>query len=163
MSLDERRVAYADTTAWSTCLQWLPCQGSMSSGSIIYGYANVGPDFSDACLPRMAGDQGPWESEPIVAATALAGVAWLTLVFGLRWQLRTKAVAALPGLATLALAGAVAIGDAGRGQESSLPGILLLSIELSAVVAWSRSWPGQWRPQILAYFAGGVRNGALRV
>jgi len=31
-------------------------------------------------------------------------VAWLTLVVGLRWRWRTRAVAALPGLATLAVA-----------------------------------------------------------
>jgi hypothetical protein len=54
--------------------------------------------------------------------TALAGVAWLTLVLGLRWQLRTKAVAALSGLATLALAGAVAIGNAARGEDDCFPG-----------------------------------------
>jgi hypothetical protein len=53
-----------------------------------------------------------WAFELNIAAMALAGVAWLTLVLGMRWQLRTKAVAALSGLATLALAGATAIGDA---------------------------------------------------
>jgi len=70
-------------------------------------------------------------------ARALAGVAWLTLVLGLRWQVETKAVAALPGLATLvvALAEAVALGDAGHDQEDSLPMMLLFSIELAAVVA----------------------------
>jgi hypothetical protein len=57
------------------------------------------------------------------------------LVLGMRWQLRTKAVAALSGPATLVLAGAAAIGDAGLGQDSSFPGILLVSIELAAVVA----------------------------
>jgi hypothetical protein len=36
---------------------------SMLSGTIIYRfYGHVGPDFSDACLRRMDGDQGPWES-----------------------------------------------------------------------------------------------------
>ena len=53
----------------------------------------------DACLRRMGGDisgLAPWTSELGVAATALAGVAWLTLVLGLRWQLRTKAVAVFP-------------------------------------------------------------------
>jgi hypothetical protein len=47
--------------------------------------------------------------------------AWLTLILDLRWQLRTKAVAALPGLATvvMALAVAVTIGDAERGQPST--------------------------------------------
>jgi hypothetical protein len=35
----------------------------MLSGTIIYRfYGHVGPDFSDACLRRMDGDQGPWES-----------------------------------------------------------------------------------------------------
>jgi hypothetical protein len=56
----------------------------------------------------------------------------------MRWQLRTKAVAALPGLVTLALAGVVAIG-AGLGQDDSLLVILRLTLgltfELLAVVA----------------------------
>jgi hypothetical protein len=37
----------------------------------------------------------------LAVSMALVGVAWLTLVLGLRWQWRTRAVAALPGLATL--------------------------------------------------------------
>jgi hypothetical protein len=79
----------------------------------------------DACLRRMGGDisgLATWTSELGVAATALAGVARLTLVLGLRWQLRTKAVAAFPGLATLvvALAEAVALGDAGHDREDSI-------------------------------------------
>ena len=71
------------------------------------------------CLRRMDGDQGPWESELNVVAMVLLGVAWLALVLGLRWQLKTKAVAALPGLATLAFAAAMAIGN----EVDSLPGI----------------------------------------
>jgi hypothetical protein len=74
----------------------------------------------------MDGDisgQAPWTSEMFVLAMALAGLAWLTLVLGIRWQLRTKAVAALPGLATvgMALAVAVTIGDAERGEDNPLP------------------------------------------
>ena len=93
-----------------------------------------------ACDARMDGDiaeQAPWTSELDVAATVLLGVAWLALVLGLRWQLKTKAVAVLPGLATfaVALAGAVAIGGAGPDRDDSLPMMLLFSIELSAVVA----------------------------
>jgi hypothetical protein len=89
----------------------------------------------DACLRRMDGDiseLAPWTSELHVVAIALLGVAWLTLVLGLRWRLRTRAVAALPGLATLvvAVAEAAALGDAGH-----VPMMLLFSIELSAVVA----------------------------
>jgi hypothetical protein len=63
-----------------------------------------------ACEARMDGDisgQAPWTSELLVLAMAFAGLAWLTLVVALRWQLRTKAVAALPGLATVGLALAV--------------------------------------------------------
>jgi hypothetical protein len=68
----------------------------MLSGSIVYGYDYVGPDFSDLCLRRMDGDQGPWELALYVLAMALAGAAWLTLVLGMRGQPRTKAVAAFP-------------------------------------------------------------------
>ena len=83
-----------------------------------------------------------------VVAIVLLGVAWLTLVLGLRWQLRTRAVAALPGLATLAvaLAGAVAIGDAGRDRDDSLPMMLMFSIELAAVVALVAI--SAWQPEI---------------
>jgi hypothetical protein len=51
-----------------------------------------------------------------------AGLAWLTLVLGLRWQPKTKVIAALPGLATLATAvvGAVAIGDATPPPDNPL-------------------------------------------
>jgi hypothetical protein len=80
----------------------------------------------------MDGDRGPWESALNVVAMVLLGVAWLALVLGLRWQLRTTAVAALPGLATLAFAGAVAIGN----EDDSFPGLLVLAMpELAAVVA----------------------------
>jgi hypothetical protein len=55
----------------------------------------------------------PWTSGLNLVAMALLGVAWLTLVVGLQWRWRTRVVAALPGLATLAVAvaGAVTIGD----------------------------------------------------
>jgi hypothetical protein len=42
--------------------------GSMLSDSIVYGYAYIGPDFSDACLRRMDGEQAPWASERDIAA-----------------------------------------------------------------------------------------------
>jgi hypothetical protein len=64
----------------------------------------------------------------------------------MRWQLRTKAVAALSGPATLVLAGAAAIGDAGLGQDSSFPGILLVRIELAAVVALVAI--SAWQPEV---------------
>ena len=135
-------LAAAAAAAWSTHLEWLPCRGSMLSGSIIYSYDYVGPGFSDACLRRMDGDQGPWAPQLKVAA---AGVAWLTLVLGLRWQLRTKAVASLPGLVTVALGGAVAIG-AGHGQDDSPLVVLVLTIELFAVVALVAI--SAWQPDV---------------
>jgi cytochrome bd-type quinol oxidase subunit 2 len=132
-------LAAAVAAGWSTYLYWLPCRGSMLLGSIIEGDDHDGGQFSDLCLRRMDEDQGPWGSELNVVAMVLLGVAWLALVRGLRWQLRTKAVAALPRLATLAVAlvGALAIGDAGRGADDfSLTMMMLaMTIELSAVVA----------------------------
>jgi hypothetical protein len=95
------------------------------------------------CAP--VGDEGPWELALYILAMAHAGVASLTLVLGMRWQLRTKRVAALPGLATLALAGAVAIGDAGRAEDR-LPMVLVLSIELAAVAALIAI--SAWQPEI---------------
>jgi hypothetical protein len=64
----------------------------------------------------------PWTSGLNLVAMALLGVAWLTLVVGLRWRWRTMPVAALPGLATLAVAvaGATAIGDP-KPFEHTLP------------------------------------------
>jgi hypothetical protein len=126
-------LASAVAAAWSNYLRWLPCRGSMLRGSIIHDYG-YDSRFSDLCLRRMDGDEGTWESELQVVAMVLLGVAWLTLVLGLRWQLRTK-LAALPGLATLALAGAEAIGDAALGQDGEVLLILAVGIELSALVA----------------------------
>ena len=89
----------------------------MLEGTLIHPYTDDGRTYEEferldpavkaamrACEARMDGDisgQAPWTSEMFVLAMALAGLAWLTLVVGLRWQLRTKAVAALPGLAKL--------------------------------------------------------------
>jgi hypothetical protein len=107
-------LAAAVATVWSTYLHWLPCRGSMLNGTILRGY-DYGSGFSDACLRRM--DTGlpfpyppepaevtPWASELGIAAAGLAGLAWLALVLGLPWSLRTKAVAALPTLATFVVA-----------------------------------------------------------
>ena len=79
---------------------------------------------------------------------ALAGLAWLTLVLGLRWQLRTKAVAALPGLGTVAMALAVAvtIGDAEQGEDNRLLTMLPVAVEWSALVALAAIWA--WQPEV---------------
>jgi hypothetical protein len=110
-------LAAAAAAAWSTYLYWLPCRGTMLEGTLIHPYSGDGRSYEEyekldpavkaamrACEARMDGDisaQAPWTSELLVLAMALAGVAWLTLVLGLRWQLRTKAVAVLPLLTML--------------------------------------------------------------
>jgi hypothetical protein len=104
-----------------------------------------------ACEARMDGDisrQAPWTSELLILAMALAGVDWLTLVIALRWRLRTKAVAALPGLGTVALALAVAmtIGDAEQGEDNSLVRMMLVALEWCALVALAAVWA--WQPEM---------------
>ena len=153
-------LAAAVATARSTYLYWLPCKGSMLRGSVIHGYANVGPKFSRACKRAMDGDVSlvvPWTSELNLVAMALLGVAWLTLVLGLRWQLRTKVVAALPGLATLAfaLAGAAAIGDPKPLEYTPPLGGLVVIMELFAVVAllWIAAWQREVRGRYILRLA----------
>jgi hypothetical protein len=100
-----------------------------------------------------------------IATTALLGVAWLALVLGMRWQPRTKAVAALPGLPTLAVAAVLAIG--GRDQEGSVPMLLMLSIELSAagalfaIMAWQRDVDGRRFLRLLVVLWGTTAFGAI--
>ena len=157
-------LASAFAAAWSTYLYWLPCRGSMLEGTLIHPYSGDGRSYEEyekldpavkaamrACEARMDGDisaQAPWTSELLVLAMALAGVAWLTLVLGLRWQLKTKAVAVLPGLATvvMALAVAVTIGDAERGEDHSLLTMLLAAVEWSALLALAVTWV--WQPEV---------------
>jgi hypothetical protein len=92
-------------------------------------------------------------------------VAWLALVLGMRWQPRTKAVAALPGLPTLAVAAVLAIG--GRDQDGSVPMLLMLSIELSAagalfaIMAWQRDVDGRRFLRLLVVLWGTTAFGAI--
>jgi hypothetical protein len=77
----------AAATGRSTYLYWLPCRGSMLKGSSINYYVDVGRKFSPACKQAMDGDVAlvmPWTSGLNLVAMALLGVAWLTLVVGLR-------------------------------------------------------------------------------
>ena len=74
-------------TGRSTYLYWLPCRGSMLRGSFINYYVDVGRKFSPGCKQAMDGDVAlvmPWTSGLNLVAMALLGVAWLTLVVGLR-------------------------------------------------------------------------------
>jgi hypothetical protein len=157
-------LASAVAAAWSTYLYWLPCRGSMLEGTIFQPYTDDGRTYEEftkldpavkaamrACEARMDGDisgQAPWTSELFVLAMALAALAWLILVLGLRWQLRTKAVAALPGLATIVMALVVAatIGDAARGEGNRLLTMLPMAVEWSALLALAMIWV--WQPEV---------------
>jgi hypothetical protein len=172
----------AVAAGWSTYLHWLPCRGTMLEGTIIHPRVGDGRSYEEfekldpavkatllACDRRMDGDQGPWESELNVVALALLGVAWLALVLGLRWQLRTKEVAALPGLATLALAGLVAIGDAASGGDAFIPMIVVWSIELSAaaglvaILVWQPEVHGRHMRRLLVVLWGTTAFGFIHV
>jgi hypothetical protein len=143
-------LAAATATGLSTYLYWLPCRGSMLRGSFVNYYVEVGRKFSPACKQAMDGDVAlvmPWTSGLNLVAMAVLGVAWLTLVVGLRWRWRTRAVVALPGLATLAVAvaGAAAIGDP-KPLEYTPPLMgLVMFFELLAVVALV--WILVWQPE----------------
>jgi hypothetical protein len=162
----------AAATGRSTYLYWLPCRGSMLKGSVINYYMEVGRKFSPACKQVMDGDVAlivPWTSGLNLVAMALLGVAWLTLVVGLRWRWRTRVVAALPGVATLAVAvaGGVTIGDAreaaSRHAEYSPPLVVGLVgfFELLAVVAlvWILVWQPEARRRHIAPRLGVVLSG----
>ena len=116
-------LAAAVAAAWSTYLYWLPWRGTMLEGTT-------------------------WTSELLVLAIALAGLAWLTLVFCIRWQLRTKAVAALPGVATVVMALAVAApsSEGELGEDHALLTMLPVAVEWSALFALAMIWV--WQPEV---------------
>ncbi|WP_131104744.1 hypothetical protein [Ornithinimicrobium sufpigmenti] len=154
-------LAAAVAAAGSTYLHWLPCRGALLSSSLLEGYQHgPGPGFSDACLqrmdagglpfpyPRNPSEQTAWAAELGVLAMLLAGTAWLVLVLGVRWSLRTKAVAVLPGLATLALAVAsrAAAADPDRHPDGTISGWLEVAPEAAALVALTAIW--HWQPEV---------------
>ena len=114
-------LAAAVAAAWSTYLHWLPCQGSMSRDEC-WRRMDAGISFTGMGFPYLPdlAEAPPWVSELGTAATVLVGVAWLTLVLGMRWQLKTKAVAALPGLATLVAAYVGTVDDASTRGDAFL-------------------------------------------
>jgi hypothetical protein len=165
----------AAATGRSTYLYWLPCRGSMLRGSIINYYVDVGRKFSPACKQAMDGDVAlvvPWTSGLNLVAMALLGVAWLTLVVGHRWRWRTRAVAALPGLAPLAfaIAGVAAIGDPKPLEYDPPLSVLVITFELLAVVAllWIWAWQPEARgrhiaPRLVVVLSGTTAFGQIHV
>lgn len=168
-------LAAAAATGRSSYLYWLPCRGSMLRGSVINYYVEVGRKFSPACEQAMDGDIAlvvPWTSGLNLVAMALLGVAWLTLVVGLRWRWRTRAVAALPGLATLAVAvaGAAVIGDPKPFEYTPPLMGLITFLELLALVAlvWILVWQPEARgrhigPRLVVVLSGTTAFGFVHV
>lgn len=162
-------LASAGAAAWSTYLHWTPCRGALLSYSVLEGYQQgPGPGFSDECLRWMDSASLPfpsssesWESWAhtqgsagwAVAAMVLAGAAWLVLVLGLRWSVRTKAVAVLPGLAMLTLA-AYSAGAAVTGPPASdvAAGWLGVAPYAAALVALTAIW--HWQPEVQERYFG---------
>jgi peptidoglycan/LPS O-acetylase OafA/YrhL len=156
-----------------TYLYWLPCRGSRLRGSITDAYADG--RTSEACLQQMGEVldlQQPWMSDLNIAAMVLLGVAWLTLVLGLRWQLNTKAVAALPGLATLAFAafaGVMAIGNSGNAEDSfpemlvSIMPELVAVVALVAIAAWQPETRGRHFLRLVVVLWGTTAFGLIHI
>jgi hypothetical protein len=168
-------LAAAAATGLSTYLYWLPCRGSMLRGSVINFYVDVGRKFSPACKHAMDGDIAlvvPWTSGLNLVAMAVLGMAWLALVVGLRWRWRTRAVAALPGLAALAVAvaGAATIGDPKPFEYTPPLMGLVMFLELLAVVAlvWILVWQPETRgrqiaPRLVVVLSGTTAFGFVHV
>lgn len=151
----------AGAAAWATYLHWLPCEGAFFSSSLVHGYQpGPGPGFSDACLRRMDAGGLPFpyptnpsersvgSAGPAVIAMVMTGLAWLVVVLGMTWSLRTKAVAVLPAVATFALAvvSAIAAADPSGQSLGNVAGWLGVASEAAAVLALIAIW--HWQPEV---------------
>jgi hypothetical protein len=137
-------------TVW---LHWLPCRGSMLSGSVLNGYA-YGPDFSRECLRAMdsgfglvdSAAAGLWSVETLLGTIAvlLLTSAWTSVVVGSGWSASTKQWALLPALASVATL--VLNVDGVAETLGILAMVLLIAPNVLAVVAFaavrSRATPG---------------------
>lgn len=141
-------------TARATFLFWLPCRGSMTRG-LVFVFDASDETIPDACLRQMdSGTPFPFPPDdamypttgPVLAAVAMAvtGLAWLTLVIGMRWRLRTTAVAAVPALLSLGLAvssaRAAVLPGAHETSYASLSWWLLLEVAGVGVLVVVRLW-----------------------
>lgn len=123
---------------------WLPCRGSMLSGSVLHGYA-YGPDFSDACLVAMdAGfslvwpdGQDPWRAENVLGVTSalLLALTWTVVLLTSRWSRTTRLLAVVPALLTGVAALTTFVLRGGDAVETAY-GWLLIAVNATAVVAF---------------------------
>jgi hypothetical protein len=140
-------------TARATYLFWLPCRGSMTRG-LIFTFDASDASIPDACLQQMdAGTPFPYAPDdasyptagPVLAAVAmvLTGLAFLTLVLGMRWRLKTRAVATVPALLSLGLALSsvrAALPGAREVAYPSPPWWLILEVAAVGVLVVVRRW-----------------------
>ena len=129
--------------AGAVYVHWLPCRGSMLSGSVLHGYA-YGPDFSESCLRAM--DAGfslvwpsgakRWDAESVLGTTTalLLALAWTVVVAGSRWSGRTKLPAGLPVVVT-ATAGATSLLGGGEALDTAFTW-LLVAVDVLGIVAF---------------------------
>ncbi len=122
---------------------WLPCRGSMLSGSVLHGYA-YGRDFSKSCLKAMdsgfgfvgSATAGQWSAELVFGtiAVVLLALSWTTVVVASGWTPRTRLLALLPAVAT---ASTLVLNVGGVAETLGLIGTaLLLAPNVLAVVAF---------------------------
>ena len=158
---------------------WQVCEQSLLVGTVLESFSPRN-DFSDECLRRMDGgtlfpvpdisDRALGVVELGATAMMLAALAWLTLVLGMRWSSKTKAVAVLPALVTLMLAGAAAVGI-GAARSSSEPASLFLgmAVELTAgaalvaIGAWESDIRGLGLVRILTVLWGATSFGLFHL
>jgi hypothetical protein len=156
----------AVATARSTYLFWLPCRDNMTRG-IGSAQRDPGAPIPEACLLQMdAGTPFPYAGPdalqvaagPQLGAVAmlLAGAAGLVLVLGLRWSLRSKLVALLPGLLALGLglASARAVAFDGARAEAYPSTVWWSLLEVAALVALAAAAFG--RPQLRGWSLAGL-------
>ncbi|HEY5978370.1 MAG TPA: hypothetical protein VIT41_01940 [Microlunatus sp.] len=141
----------AVTAAGATYLYWLPCRGSMVVGTAF----SSGGDFPEDCLRRMdtgipfvhdVGVHIPWVRELSLIAMAASSLAWLVLVLGLHWSVKTKLVAvwvSLPGLALAVAASRPNSADLLAEDSRDWPAWPLAVVVLLAVIAIYR-----WQPEV---------------
>lgn len=136
-------VAAGLVAAAGTYVFWLPCRGFMLADSVFGAPLPPGAEFPLECMRRMdAGFPFPTPAVGPAAvlgalASALLGIAWLSLVLRSGWPSGSRAVAGLPGLLALVMA-VVSAGSAlapGSGLGDDVIRALWWLVELVGLIA----------------------------